>query len=83
MPKEAFTARWVQSLKPTSERVELFDETLTGLVLRIEPSGRKSWRVAFRANKRWRRMNIGAGSLMDAQSRARDSRWRRERPGSR
>jgi len=57
MPKEAFTARWVQALKPTSERVEYFDETLTGLVLRIEPSGRKSWRVAFRANNRWRRMN--------------------------
>ena len=74
MPKEAFTARWVKALKPTSERVEYFDETLTGLVLRIEPSGRKSWRVAFRANNRWRRMNIGAVSLMDlatARDRAR------------
>jgi integrase len=75
MPRETFTARWVHALKPTGERVEYFDETLTGLVLRIEPSGRKSWRVAFRANNRWRRMNIGAVSLMDlatARSRARE-----------
>ena len=75
MPRETFTARWVQALKPTGERVEYFDEVLTGLVLRIEPSGRKSWRVAFRANNRWRRMNIGAVSLMDlatARNRARE-----------
>jgi hypothetical protein len=44
-------------------------------VLSIEPSARKSWRVAFRANNRWRRMNIGAVSLMDlatARNRARE-----------
>jgi hypothetical protein len=33
MPTEAFTARWVQSLKPSERRVEYFDQTLTGLVL--------------------------------------------------
>jgi integrase len=75
MPKEAFTARWVQALKPTDRRVEYFDETLTGLVLRVEPSGRKTWRVAFRAAGRWRRMNIGSAQLIDlakARLRARE-----------
>src|SRR4051812_38453410 len=75
MPKEAFTARWVQALKPSAKRVEYFDETLTGLVLRVEPSGRKTWRVAFRAAGRWRRMNIGSAQLIDlakARLRARE-----------
>jgi integrase len=75
MPKEAFTARWVQALRPTDKRVEYFDETLRGLVLRVEPSGRKMWRVAFRAAGRWRRMNIGSVQLVDlakARLRARE-----------
>ncbi|MGE3342856.1 MAG: tyrosine-type recombinase/integrase [Vicinamibacterales bacterium] len=65
MPTHPFTARWVQAIKPGLQRVEYFDEAFTGLVLRIEPSGRKTWRVAFRAHGRWRRMNIGSVALMD------------------
>jgi integrase len=74
MPSEAFTARWVHTLKPTDQRVEYFDETLTGLVLRVEPTGRKTWRGAYRTNGRWRRMNLGSVALMDlatARDRAR------------
>lgn len=65
MPTHPFTARWVQAVKPSLQRVEYFDEAFTGLVLRVEPSGRKTWRVAFRANGKWRRMNIGSVALMD------------------
>jgi integrase len=75
MPIEAFTARWVQTLKPNGQRVEYFDEMLTGLVLRVEPSGRKVWRVAYRANGRWRRMNLASVAVMDlatARDRARE-----------
>ena len=75
MPVQAFTARWVQAVKPSDRRVEYFDGMLTGLVLRVEPGGRKTWRVAFRANRRWRRMNIGLVPYMDlatARRRARE-----------
>lgn len=75
MPTHPFTARWVQALKPGATRAEYFDEAFTGLVLRVEPSGRKTWRVAFRANGRWRRMNIGSAAFMDladARKRARE-----------
>lgn len=75
MPTHPFTARWVQALKPGAMRAEYFDEAFTGLVLRVEPSGRKTWRVAFRANGRWRRMNIGSAAFMDlahARKRARE-----------
>ncbi|MGH7487019.1 MAG: Arm DNA-binding domain-containing protein [bacterium] len=74
----AFIARWVRALQPTERRVEYFDETLTGLALRVELSGRKTWRVAFRAAGRWRRMNIGSVQLIDLAkaSGSRDPRHR-------
>lgn len=40
MPTHPFTARWVQAIKPSLQRTEYFDEAFTGLVLRVEPSGR-------------------------------------------
>ena len=51
-----------------AERVEYFVETLTDLVLHVEPSGRKSWRVVFRVNNRWRQgVFIGQRSRVNWQ----------------
>ena len=77
MPKKALNARFVDSVKPTpGRRVEYFDQTVTGLALRVTPTGAKSWTLLYR-NKRdkLRRLTLGTTeelSLAKARDRARD-----------
>ena len=55
MPTLALTDRHIKTLKPTGQRVDHFDRRVTGLALRLAASGRKTWCVFFRVNRRLRR----------------------------
>jgi hypothetical protein len=59
MPTLALTDRHIRTLKPTGRRVDHFDRSVTGLALRLSVSGRKTWCVFFRVNRRLRRMTVG------------------------
>ncbi|MEO8480635.1 MAG: tyrosine-type recombinase/integrase [Acidobacteriota bacterium] len=75
MPTLMLTARFVQSVKPTATRTEYFDEDVTGLALRVTPTGAKSWSVLYRHRGRLRRMTLGSErviTLASARERARD-----------
>jgi integrase len=54
-----FTTNKVKSLKPRSERYEIWEDGGSGLGLRIAPSGRKSWVYLYRFEGRPRRMTLG------------------------
>ena len=54
-----FTTAKVKSLKPRSERYEVWEDGGSGLGLRIAPSGRKSWVYLYRFEGRPRRMTLG------------------------
>ena len=74
MPTLALTDRHIKTLKPTGHRVDHFDRGVTGLALRLAASGRKTWCVFFRVNRRLRRMTLGhypAVTLQGARTRAR------------
>lgn len=74
MPKTHLTARLVQSLKPTDQRVEYFDGVVGGLALRVSPQGAKSWVLLYRVHRRLRRWTLGTFptlSLADARDQAR------------
>ena len=74
MPTLALTDRHIKTLKPTGQRVDHFDRRVTGLALRLAASGRKTWCVFFRVNRRLRRMTLGhypAVTLQEARTRAR------------
>ncbi len=61
MPKVKLNERKLKSLKPPKEgQVDYWDEILTGFVVRIAASGRRSWVVIYR-NKQGqrRRMTLG------------------------
>jgi integrase len=69
-----FTARTVDSIKPTGQRVEYFDAAVPGLALRVTPTGAKSWTVLYRHRARLRRITLGSVAIItlaDARERAR------------
>ena len=74
MPTLALTDRHIKTLNPTGPRVDYFDRSVTGLALRLAASGRKTWCVFFRVNRRLRRMTLGhypAVTLKEARTKAR------------
>src|SRR5262249_1688730 len=76
MPTVMLTARFVDSIKPARDkRVEYFDEDVTGLALRVSPTGAKTWTVLYRHRGRLRRLTLGSVdviTLAKARERARD-----------
>ena len=75
MPRVDLTARLARESKAGDKDIILFDKTLSGLGLRIHPSGRKVWIVQARIDGRSRRVDIaryGAMRLASARRRARD-----------
>ena len=75
MPTHSLTARFVASVKPTRARVEYFDREVPGLVLRVTPSGAKSWSIRYWHRGRQRRLTIGSAAVLSlsvARDRARD-----------
>ena len=70
----SLTDRHIRTLKPTGRRVDHFDRSVTRLALRLAASGRKTWCVFFRVNRRLRRMTLGhypAVTLQEARTKAR------------
>ncbi|MBB3998629.1 tyrosine-type recombinase/integrase [Aureimonas pseudogalii] len=60
MPKKNLTARFVETVK-VEARTDFWDETVRGLVLRVSPTGAKSWTVVYTSEDdgEKRRLTIG------------------------
>jgi integrase len=74
MAKIALTDLFVRSISTDEKRLEIFDEKISGLVLRVSKQGRKTWVVRYRAaNGRQPRFTLGtypALTLSDARAEA-------------
>lgn len=58
------TARMLETLKPPSRRMDLADEEVPGLALRVTPHGARTWAIRYRVEGgrrgRLRRLTLGA-----------------------
>lgn len=77
MPQLNLTSQSISSLTAPKVRTDYFDQKVTGLGLRVSPSGTKTWICMFRVpgDPRKRRMTLGrypAISLADARTQARE-----------
>lgn len=68
---KALTAAALEKLKPQDNRREVPDGLLTGLYFIIQPSGKKSWAVRYRAHGKSRKLTLGSYPAMSL-SNARD-----------
>lgn len=57
--KSAFTDRYLNSLKPRSDRYAVLDPSRKGLLLRVSPSGAKTFNFRFKRNGVVRFLTIG------------------------
>ncbi|AJI57379.1 phage integrase family protein [Francisella philomiragia] len=61
MAKVKFTKTFLNSLTPSNKRVDYSDSEVKGLILRVMPSGVKTWRLNYRnAEKIQKRYTIGS-----------------------
>jgi len=58
------TQRAIEAAHPVDRPFELRDASLPGLILRVQPSGRKSFIIEFRAHGRKRRITIGDAAII-------------------
>lgn len=77
MPSRNLTVRFLDTVKPTKNRVEISDSSQRGLVVRITPNGIKTFSTFYRVKgySRNRRFTIGPYpdvSLADARQKASD-----------
>lgn len=74
MAKVNLTDNYVKALSTDDKRLEIFDEKISGLVIRVSKAGRKTWLFRYRSRSRnTRRFTLGtypALGLVDARSRA-------------
>ncbi|GAB5387833.1 MAG: site-specific integrase [Alphaproteobacteria bacterium] len=67
MPK--LTKRLADNAETRDSDYVLFDDSLPGFGLRVYPSGRKSWIIQYRADRRrWRRMVLGQHGVVTADA---------------
>src|SRR5262245_61510067 len=57
--KLTFTPGWLEALKPEARPVEYTDDFQRGLVLRVQPTGRKIWIARYVFEGRERRYTLG------------------------
>ncbi len=57
--KRELTDRFVKTVKPAEKRIRYWDTRRKGLALVIEPSGHKSWKVAYRFAGKLEWFNLG------------------------
>ena len=55
-----FTPTYIAGLKPGATKRDISDPVVPGLVLRISPSGSKSWLLRFKWNGAATRISLGA-----------------------
>jgi integrase len=68
---EKLTKRTVEALRPQSQPFEVRDDTLQGLLLRVQPSGQKTFYFDYRLNGRRNRYKLGLyGNLSPDGARA-------------
>ena len=68
MPK--LTKRMVDAARPQSKDYIVFDEQLPGFGLRVMPSGKKSYLIQYRRDRRTRRLTFGRhGSMTPSEAR--------------
>ena len=66
------TKRIVDASRPTAKDYIVFDERLPGFGLRVMPSGKKSYLIQYRRNRRTRRLTFGRhGTMTPDQARRR------------
>ena len=58
MPTVTFTDRGIAALKPRGAQTDYFDSSFPGLVLRVNPTGRKTWGLFHRVNGRLQRLTL-------------------------
>jgi len=76
MPTVNLTAQLTKRIKPTSRRIEYFDDSLPGFCLRVTESGHKGWGIYYRFAGRLQRMSLGnypTISVKEARQKARDA----------
>lgn len=59
MATQNLTVRFLDALKPRPTRYEIFDAQTPGLLIRVTPSGHKSWALLYRHHGRLRRLTLG------------------------
>ena len=57
MPR--LTKRAVEAARPQAKDYLIFDDQLPGFGLRVMPSGKKSYLIQYRRNRRTRRLSFG------------------------
>lgn len=76
MATQRLTARSVASLATDRTQLDVWDELVPGLALRVGRGGTKTWYVRYRANGKHRRLKLGRYptlSLADAREKAREA----------
>ncbi len=79
MPSVNFTDTYIKSLKPTARVYEVFDQNVSGLTIRIWPSGEKTFSYVYRIHRKKKRQSLGAYpaiSLANSRTKARTLRSR-------
>ena len=56
---KALTVKFLETVKPGTKRREIPDGVVSGLYLIIQPSGKASWAVRYRAAGRPRKLTLG------------------------
>jgi integrase len=85
MPKIALTDRFCATAKPLAGvRTDFFDETISGLALRVTESGHRSWSFHFTSPRNGKRARLTIGTypgttLAGARGKAMDARGHVER----
>lgn len=72
MPTVNLTNKLLNSIKPTGTIVEYRDETITGFIVRVQPTGHKSYVLQYGRGKRFLIGGVGTITLDQAKEIARD-----------
>ena len=75
MPFQILNDQYIKSIKPTEKRVEIYDELVKGLAIRVTKTGHKSFVYRYRYNNSVKRFTIGTYpdiSLAKARSDAKE-----------
>jgi integrase len=63
--RKSFTDKFVRHATPVGDRqTDYWDQTLNGFGLRVSPTGKKTFQIYYRHNRRQRRFAIGRYSLL-------------------